>query len=63
MGYKLQYDPRTGSNKMNVSGRTARENVTIEENEQRRVAESEAWLLAHNRGGGRVDATKIAELS
>ena len=69
MGYKPQYDhdPRTASNKMTVSGRTARENISIEENEQRRVAESEAWLLATIGGGGRVDATvtplKIAELS
>ena len=47
--YKPGYDEATirkESTQVNVSGLSPRDNLSIEEGEQRRVAENETWLLA-----------------
>lgn len=55
--------PEEESDVVNISGRSPRENVPIEEAAQRAIAESETWLVAraHNRFDAEKDTRKALE--
>lgn len=62
--YKPNYDEdtiRKESQRVNISGRSPQENITIEESAQRRVAENATWLLARKQNTSRENSRASLE--